>query len=612
MKGEAVKSETKKSEAIKSEAMKHEQKKGAQKKYLLFRLWRYLSRYYLLLAAGFLLMLLSNVLALLGPKLSGKAIDAIGIRAGGVDFERVFYYAGWMALFYVFSAFFSYLLSLLTIHLTRKVIYQMRKDVFENLARLPVSFFDRYQTGDIISIITYDIDTVNQSLSNDFLQIMQSVITVLFSLVMMLSIAPVMVLIFVVTIPISALLTRFITSRSRPLFRVRSKKLGELNGFVEEMLNGQKTTRAYGREEQVIGAFDRKNGEAVDANTKAEYYGTLAGPSVNFMNNTSLALISVVGSLLYLKGGIGIGDISSFVQYSRKFSGPINETANILGELQSAFAAAERVFRLMDELPEKPDEESARILQEVYGEVALREVSFGYQPGQEILKDLNLHARAGEQIAIVGPTGAGKTTVINLLMRFYDIDHGCILLDGEDTYQIKRDSLRGAYTMVLQDAWLFHGTIYENLAYGRENITMEEVERAAKAAMIYSYIQKLPEGFQTQLTDNGVHISKGQRQLLTIARAMLSDAHMLILDEATSNVDTRTEMQIQEAMRSLMAEKTCFVIAHRLSTIRNADQILVIRDGRIAEQGNHRELLRKKGVYYQMYHAQFEGTPYGI
>lgn len=607
MKDEAVKSET-----MKSEAMKQEQKKGVHKKYLLFRLWRYLSRYYLLLAAGFLLMLLSNVLALLGPRLSGKAIDAIGIRAGGVDFERVFYYAGWMALFYVFSAFFSYLLSLLTIHLTRKVIYQMRKDVFENLARLPVSFFDRYQTGDIISIITYDIDTVNQSLSNDFLQIMQSVITVLFSLVMMLSIAPVMVLIFAVTIPISALLTRFITSRSRPLFRVRSKKLGELNGFVEEMLNGQKTTRAYGREEQVIGAFDRKNGEAVDANTKAEYYGTLAGPSVNFMNNTSLALISVVGSLLYLKGGIGIGDISSFVQYSRKFSGPINETANILGELQSAFAAAERVFRLMDELPEKPDEESARILQEVYGEVALKEVSFGYQPGQEILKDLNLHARAGEQIAIVGPTGAGKTTVINLLMRFYDVDRGCILLDGEDTYQIQRDSLRGAYTMVLQDAWLFHGTIYENLAYGRENITMEEVERAAKAAMIYSYIQKLPEGFQTQLTDNGVHISKGQRQLLTIARAMLSDAHMLILDEATSNVDTRTEMQIQEAMRSLMAEKTCFVIAHRLSTIRNADQILVIRDGRIAEQGNHRELLRKKGVYYQMYHAQFEGTPYGI
>ncbi len=585
-----------------------DEKKKAPRKYLLFRLWRYLGRYYFLIAAGLVLMLLSNVLALFGPKLSGKAIDAIGIRAGGVDFEKVFYYVGWMVVLYVLSAFFSYLLSLLTIHLTRKVIYRMRRDVFENLSRLPVAFFDQYQTGDIISIITYDIDTVNQSLSNDFLQIMQSVVTVLFSLVMMLSIAPVMVLIFVVTIPVSILLTKFITSRSRPLFRVRSKKLGELNGFVEEMLNGQKTTRAYGREEQVVGAFDEKNKEAVDANTKAEYYGTLAGPSVNFMNNTSLALISVAGSLLYLQGGIGIGDISSFVQYSRKFSGPINEAANIIGELQSAFAAAERVFRLMDEMPEKSDDEKAHILKEVYGEVLLKDVSFGYQPDQPILKEFNLHAKAGRQIAIVGPTGAGKTTVINLLMRFYDIDKGCILLDGQDTYQIQRDSLRGAYTMVLQDAWLFHGTIYENLSYGRENLTMEEVEQAAKAAMIYSYIEKLPEGFRTQLSDNGVHISKGQRQLLTIARAMLSDARMLILDEATSNVDTRTEMKIQKAMRSLMADKTCFVIAHRLSTIRHADLILVVQDGRIAEQGSHEELMEKRGMYYQMYDAQFEGA----
>lgn len=580
----------------------------APKKYLLLRLWRYLNRYYFLIMIGVALMLLSNVLALFGPKLSGMAIDAIGIRAGGVDFEKVFYYVGWMIGFYLLSAFFAYLLSLLTISLTKKVIYQMRKDVFENLSKLPVAFFDQYQTGDIISIITYDIDTVNQSLSNDFLQIMQSIVTVLFSLVMMLTIAPVMVLIFVATIPVSVLLTKFITSHSRPLYRVRSKKLGELNGFVEEMLNGQKTTRAYGREEQVIETFDRKNKEAVEANTRAEYYGTLSGPCVNFMNNTSLALISVFGSLLYLQGGIGIGDISSFVQYSRKFSGPINETANIIGELQSAFAAAERVFKLMDELPEKADDEKARILQEVYGEAIFRDVSFGYSKERQILRDFNLQAKAGQQIAIVGPTGAGKTTIINLLMRFYDVDAGCILLDGEDAYQIKRDSLRGAYTMVLQDAWLFHGTIYDNLAYGRENITMEEVERAAKAAKIYSYIEKLPEGFQTMLSDNGVHISKGQRQLLTIARAMLSDARMLILDEATSNVDTRTEMQIQEAMRSLMKDKTCFVIAHRLSTIRGADLIVVIQDGRIAEQGTHTELMEKRGLYYQMYDAQFESA----
>ena len=578
-----------------------------KKKYLLFRLWRYLGRYHLLIAAGLALMFSSNVLALLGPRLSGRAIDAIGIRAGGVDFERVFYYTGWMAVLYVLSAILSYLLSLLTIYLTRRIIYQMRKDVFDNLSRLPVSFFDEYSTGDIISAVTYDIDTVNQSLSNDFLQILQSVITVLFSLVMMLSIAPRMVLIFAVTLPVSMLLTKFIVSHSRPLFRIRSKKIGELNGMVEEMINGQKTIRAYGREAQVIEVFDRKNEEVVEANTRAEYYGTLAGPSVNFMNNTSLALISVFGSLLYLRGGIGIGDISSFVQYSRKFSGPVNEAANIIGEFQSAFAAAERVFRLMDELPEKPDAEQARILKEVYGDVLLQDVSFGYQPGQQILKEFNLHAKAGQQIAIVGPTGAGKTTVINLLMRFYDIQEGAILLDGQDAYEIRRDSLRGAYTMVLQDAWLFQGTIYENLVYGRENITMEEVERAAKAAMIYSYIEKLPEGFQTKLSDNGVHISKGQRQLLTIARAMLSDARMLILDEATSNVDTRTEMKIQKAMRSLMADKTCFVIAHRLSTIRHVDLILVVKDGRIAEQGSHEELMRSRGEYYQMQQAQFEG-----
>ncbi len=582
--------------------------KKAPKKYLLFRLWQYLGRYRLLLGAGFLLMLLSNILSLLGPKLSGLAIDAIGTRAGGVDFQRVFYYAGWMAALYVVSAFLSYLLSLMMIQLTKRATCQMRRDVFDNMSRLPVSFFDQYQTGDIISVITYDIDTVNQSLANDFLQMMQSVVTVLFSLVMMLPIAPEMVLIFAATIPATVFLTRFITGRSRPLFRARSKKLGELNGFVEEMLNGQKTTRAYGREGQVIEAFGRKNQEAVEANTKAEYYGTLAGPSVNFMNNISLALISVFGSLLYLNGKIGLGDISSFVQYSRKFSGPINETANIIGELQSAFAAAERVFRLIDELPEKPDGAGAQVLGQVYGDVVLKNVSFGYQPQRPILSDFDFHASAGQQIAIVGPTGAGKTTVINLLMRFYDIDKGGIYLDGKDIYGITRDSLRGAFTMVLQDAWLFQGTIYENLVYGREGITMEEVEKATKAAMIYSYIQKLPEGFQTQLSDNGVHISKGQRQLLTIARAMLSDARMLILDEATSNVDTRTEMEIQKAMRRLMADKTCFVIAHRLSTIRNADMILVVMDGRIAERGSHEGLMEKKGLYYQMYASQFTST----
>lgn len=578
------------------------------RKGLLLRLWQYLGRYRWMLVTGSLLMLASNLLSLIGPKLSGKAIDAIGTVKGQVDFGRVFYYAGLMVLFYVISAILSYFLSILTISLTKKVVYQMRKDVFENLARLPVSFFDRYQTGDIISIVSYDIDTVNQSLANDFLQIVQSVITVNFSLVMMLTIAPEMVLIFVVTIPVSMVLTKYITGKSRPLFKVRSGKLGEMNGFVEEMLNGQKTIKAYGREEEVIGAFEEKNVQAIDANTKAEYYATLAGPSVNFMNNLSLALISVFGALLYLNGRIGLGDISSFVQYSRKFSGPINEAANILGELQSALAAAERVFKLMDELPEKPDEEAAKVLKEVYGDVILKDVSFGYLPEQKIIYDFDLEAKAGEQIAIVGPTGAGKTTIINLLMRFYDVDAGTILLDGQDIYRVTRDSLRGAYSMVLQDTWLFYGTIYENLTYGREDITMEEVIRASKAARIHSYIMSQPEGYDTLLSDNGVHISKGQKQLLTIARAMLSDAKMLILDEATSNVDTGTELQIQEAMRSLMADKTCFVIAHRLSTIRNADLILVMQAGRIVEKGTHEELMHRMGAYRKLYAAQWEGN----
>lgn len=578
------------------------------RKDLMLRLWRYLCRYRFMLITGALLMLGSNLLSLIGPKLSGKAIDAIGTVKGQVDFERVAYYVGLMVVFYVISAILSYFLSILTISLTKKVVYQMRKDVFENLARLPVSFFDRYQTGDIISIVSYDIDTVNQSLANDFLQIVQSVITVIFSLVMMLSIAPEMVLIFVVTIPVSMLLTKYITGKSRPLFKQRSKKLGEMNGFVEEMLNGQKTIKAYGREAEVIDAFEEKNMQAIDANTKAEYYATLAGPSVNFMNNLSLALISVFGALLYLSGRIGLGDISSFVQYSRKFSGPINEAANILGELQSALAAAERVFKLMDELPEKPDEEAAKVIKEVYGDVALKNVSFGYLPKQRIIHDFDMEAKAGQQIAIVGPTGAGKTTIINLLMRFYDVDTGTILLDGQDIYNVTRDSLRGAYSMVLQDTWLFHGTIYENLTYGREDITMEEVVRAAKAARIHSYIMAQPEGYDTLLSDNGVHISKGQKQLLTIARAMLSDAKMLILDEATSNVDTGTELQIQEAMRSLMADKTCFVIAHRLSTIRNADQIIVMQSGHIVEKGTHEELMHRNGAYRRLYAAQWEGN----
>ena len=575
---------------------------------LLRRLWRYLGRNRVLLVLALLLSLTSSLLALYGPKLSGTAINAIDLGEGKVDFDTVIRCAALMVIFYITAAGLTYLLNIVMIRLSRRVSKQMRHDVFDRLSALPVSYFDRFQTGDIISTITYDVDTVNQSLSTDLLQILQSIVTVTVSFVMMLTIAPQLVLIFLVTIPITVVFTRWQTKRVRPLFRRRSARLGQLNGFVEEMLNGQKTIRSYGREDAVLEEFDKKNNAAVEAYTVAEIHGTITGPSVNCINNLSLALVCVFGSVLFLRGKVGLGDLSSFVQYSRKFSGPINEIANIIAELQSAFAAAERVFTLIDAQPEAPDAADAEELTDVKGDVRFEQVDFSYDPGKPIIQGLNFHAAPGSLTAIVGPTGAGKTTIINLLMRFYDVNGGAVLVDGKDIRTLTRASLRKAFTMVLQDTWLFHGTIFDNIAYGKPDATMEEVVAAAKAAHIHSYISRLPQGYNTVLSDNGTSISKGQKQLLTIARAMLLDAHMLILDEATSNVDTQTEQQIQAAMRQLMQGKTCFVIAHRLTTIRSADHILVLQGGKVAEQGTHEALMAQDGIYKKLYLSQFDAV----
>lgn len=574
-------------------------------RYVLRNLWKYLYRYRFGMFAVLALSLLSNVLALLGPRLSGAAIDAI---TGGehVNFPSVYRYALLMLAFYAVSAGLSFLISVYMVRLSQKIVSAMRCDAFQSISRLPVGFTDRHAIGDILSVISYDIDTLSTSLAHDVVQILSSVVTVVGSLYMMLTISPLLILVFAVTIPLSVFITRFITSRTRPLFRARSRKLGELNGFVEEMLSGLKTAKAYNREDYTIDRFDKKNEEAVQAYYKSEYYGSTTGPSVSFVNNLSLSLVSVFGALLYLWRYMSLGDVSSFVLYSRKFSGPINEVANIIAELQSALAAGERVFRLIDEPPETPDAPDAVELENAQGLVEMKNVSFGYEKNRVILHDLSLVAKPGSVTAIVGPTGAGKTTIINLLMRFYDRLSGEILIDGRPIEKYTRKSLRKNFAMVLQDTWLFGGTVYENIAYGNPNAALEDVKRAAERARISYFIEQLPNGYDTMLTENGGNISKGQKQLLTIARAMLLDASMLILDEATSNVDTQTEIRIQDAMLQLMKNKTCFVIAHRLSTIQNADNILVLDHGDIVEQGTHDELMTRGGFYKKLYQAQFE------
>jgi ATP-binding cassette subfamily B protein len=558
------------------------------------------------LVLAFVLVVISSGLSLAGPKLSGEAIKAIEGGAGKVNIDRVILFCSLMAIFYLVSSVLSYFLSILMINLSKKISLRMRKQVFDHLLHLPVGYFDRNQTGDIISRLSYDIDTVNASLSSDLLQIITSAITIVGSFVMMCIIYPPLISIFILTVPVSIWFIKYRSQKVRPLFRKRSAKLGELNGYAEEMLSGQKTIKAYNRENVIIGRFNAKNDEAVEAFYNAEYQGSVIGPAVNFINNFSMSLVSMLGAILFIFKGISLSGISEFILYSRRFSGPIGEIANIIADLQSATSAAERIFRILDEEPEKADSPDAEEITDVKGNVSFESVTFGYDESKTVLESFSLDVKAGSTVAIVGPTGAGKTTIVNLLMRFYDPQSGDIKIDGKSIFSITRDSLRSSFTMVLQDTWLFNGTIKENIAFGNKNAKDDDIIQAAKTAGIHDYIVSLKDGYDTVLSDDGVNVSKGQKQLLTISRALLSDAPILILDEATSNVDSRTEQAIQKAMLSLMNGRTSFVIAHRLSTIKNADVILVIKDGKIVESGNHDELINQNGLYSSLYYSQFE------
>lgn len=563
-------------------------------------------QYRYLIVLSLVLSFTSNVLSLIGPSLAGKAINEASAGVGKVNFPVVVHYVKLMLLVYVSSSLITILINVIMAYVAKFTAKKLRKECFEKLSRLPVSFFDHNLAGDIISRVSYDVDVIATSLQTDIVQIMTSVVTVVGALVMMIKIAPVLAVVVLVTIPISVLFTIYIKRKTRPLFIQRSKNYGKMNGFVEEMFSGQKTIQAYAYEDQVCDNFAKVNGQASEAYWKADYHGVSIGPTMGMINNIGLGLIATLGSFLYMMQIVTLGQISSFVLYSRKFSGPINEIANVMNEILSALSAAERVFNLLDQPEEVLDKADAIEFKDVKGDVHFDDVSFGYDPERTILHDLSFEAKPGKLIAIVGPTGAGKTTIINLLMRFYDYSSGSIRVDGRDEMDYQRSSLRAAYAMVLQETWLFRGTIFENIAYGNENATMEDVVRVAKKAHIHPFIMRLPKGYDTVISEDGGNISKGQKQLLTIARAMLYDSKMLILDEATSNVDTSTEREIQDAMRELMHDKTCFVIAHRLSTIQNADNILVLDHGDVVEQGTHAQLMEKRGFYYKLYAAQFE------
>jgi ATP-binding cassette, subfamily B, multidrug efflux pump len=581
------------------------------------RLIGYLRPYKLQLLSVLLTAMISTVFAIVSPKIMGKATTKLfeglmmkikGVPGAKIDFDYIGHIIILLIGLYLMSAIFAYIQQYIMAGVAQKTVYNLRNEVEEKLNRLPLKYFDSRTHGEILSRAVNDVDNISTTLQQSLTQLITSVVTLIGVIVMMLSISPLMTLIVVVTLPLSFIATAKIAKKSQQFFKKQQKSLGQLNGHVEEMYTGHKVIKVFGHEKKSIEQFEGINEKLYQAGWKAQFVSGMIMPLMSFINNIGYVLVSVAGGILVTKKAIEIGDIQAFIQYTRQFSQPIAQTASIANIIQSTVASAERVFEILDETEEIPETVEALVIDSPKGDVAFENVSFGYKENELLIENINFEVERGKKVAIVGPTGAGKTTLINLLMRFYEINEGKILIDGIDTRELKREDLRGLFGMVLQDTWLFNSSIRDNIAYGREGATEEEIISAAQAANADHFIRTLPEGYDTILNEEASNISQGQKQLLTIARAILANPAILILDEATSSVDTRTELQIQRAMNHLMKGRTSFIIAHRLSTIRDADLILVMNNGSVIEKGNHAELLASGGFYADLYNSQFTGS----
>lgn len=572
-----------------------------KKKGTLRKLYGYIAdnrRYLILLIVS---AVLANIFMLAGPYLSGRAIDFIR-GTGDVDFQMVLKFSGILLSVYLLNALFTWGMTVFTNILSNRTIEKMRSDAFVSISRLPLKFFDSHSHGDIISRLTNDVDSVSEGLLQGITQFFSGLVTVIGSLAIMFMLNWKITLCIIVITIICIFISKAIATNSGKMFRLQAQTVGELNGYVSETLTNLKVVKALGYEDRSGERFAGINSRLYDCGQKAQFYSSLVNPTTRYINNLAYISVGIFGGLAALMGHLSVGIISSFLIYATQFARPINDMTSVLTQLQSAQAAAARIFALGD-IPAEENDSDRPELKVNDGEVVFKDVDFSYDENRELIKNLNITAKKGQRIAIVGPTGSGKTTIVNLLMNFYGVNNGAIIVDGQNINSVTRDSLRRNFGMVLQDTWLFTGTVKENIAYGKENVTDEEVIAAAKAASADSFIRRLPDGYDTMITEDGGNLSGGQKQLLTIARAMLSDPRVLILDEATSNVDTMTEQRIQRAFLKMMEGRTSFIIAHRLSTIREADLILVMDNGRIVEQGTHKELLKKGGFYTRLYNS---------